>query len=52
MKEAVILKKTEPHQPAEAELQKQAAEWAHAVKALQVELADLRKLVRAAGLPQ
>lgn len=52
VKEAVVLTKTEPRQPSDAELQKQAAEWANAVKALQVELADLRKLVRAAALPQ
>lgn len=52
MKEAVVLTKTEPREPSDAELQKQAAEWANAVKALQVELADLRKLVRAAALPQ
>ncbi len=52
VKEAVVRTKTEPRQPSDAELQKQAAEWANAVKALQVELADLRKLVRAAALPQ
>lgn len=53
MKEAVLVTKTEPRHSVDTEVQKKrAAEWANAVKALQVELADLRKLVRAAGLPQ
>lgn len=52
VKEAVVLTKTEPRKPVDAALQKQATEWTNAVKALQVELADLRKLVRAAALPQ
>lgn len=53
MKEAVVIGKTEPRKSVDTEAQKKrAAEWANAVKALQVELADLRKLVRAAALPQ
>jgi transcriptional regulator NrdR family protein len=53
VKEAVLVTKTEPRHSVDTEAQKKlAAEWANAVKSLQVELADLRKLVRAAGLPQ